>query len=591
MNDATNLELKKAIELLRGGKREEAVPILAGILQKDGTNANAWYLLGHAVDDLQRKIYSFEQAIKFEPNHEKAKSSLAKLRGEPTPDPAEEAAPLPVTRPEPGEVGKSRPRSTLPVIVFGGLILCLVVFAVVFGVGVGIDLPLLVSEGTSPPMTASPQSTLPATWTPVPSATPLSTLVPTDTPLPTYTSTPFPLHPETLAEIDVIQKQVSLVRELSLAENVQDEIMPKLKLRMLIYDTFLTADYLVGLVDEGRVLAALGFINPGYDITEPTANDIVDYVGGFYVPEDNKINVIGTGFYGIEKYIYAHEYAHAIQDQHFDLNSLGVYPQCEKPEQTCLAIRALIEGEADYIQSLWLEKFPPQLEINDIARFNPPSQLFQENEPAPPYFGMNSMFPYVVGSMFVDYLYQKDGWSAVTKAYTNLPTTTEQILHPEKYIQGEGAVPVIDPLLSGVLGTDWRMLKQESLGEWDSFLLLAYGSDEDAQLFDDEAIIAVEGWAGDTYQVYYNEKTGQTLLAAHWLWDTTSEMIEFYDALVNHLSLRFKNASIDGPGNGPCWLYEGQYSCAYKYQRDVLWLYAPDFEILGQMKKQFPQFP
>jgi len=134
-------------------------------------------------------------------------------------------------------------------------------------------------------------------------------------------------------------------------------------------------------------------------------------------------------------------------------------------------------------------------------------------------------------------------------------------------------------------------MKQDSLGEWESFLLLAYGSDEDAQLFDDEVFIAVEGWAGDTYQVYFNENTNQTLLAVHWLWDTASEMNEFYNALTEHLSLRFKNASIDGPGSGLCWLFEEQFSCVYKTQRDVLWLYAPDFDILGQMKARFPQFP
>ncbi len=591
MNDATILELKKAIELLRGGKPEEAIPILAEILHKDETNANAWYLLGHALDDPQKKTYSFEQAIKFDPSHEKAILSLAKLRSRSASISSEETPSIPISRPKPKRAGKSSSRRSFPLIVFGGLILCLVVFAVALGVGGIIDLPLLASGETPSPSIASTQATLPATWTPDSSPTPRPTQTPTDTPLATHTSTPFPLPPDTLAEIDVIQKQVAVVRDLTLAENIKDEIMPKLKLRYMIYDTFLTEEYLAGLTDDSRVLATLGFINPDYDITEPTANDIVDYIGGFYVPEENKINIIGTGFFGIEKFIYAHEYNHALQDQHFDLNSLGVYPQCVKPEQTCLAIRSLVEGEADFVQELWLDLFPPQFDLSDILRYNPPSQLFQENEPAPPYFGMNSMFPYIAGYMFVDYLYQKDGWAAVNKAYTNLPSTSEQILHPEKYLEGEGAVPVNDPPLSGILSADWQLLKQDSLGEWDSFLLLAYGSDEDAQLSDEIAATAVEGWAGDTYQVYYNENTNQTLIAAHWLWDTSSEMTEFYNALTDHLSHRFKNASIDGPGNGLCWLYEGQFSCVYKTQRDVLWLYAPDFDILGQMKTRFPQFP
>jgi hypothetical protein len=177
------------------------------------------------------------------------------------------------------------------------------------------------------------------------------------------------------------------------------------------------------------------------------------------------------------------------------------------------------------------------------------------------------------------------------RLYTNLPSTTEQILHPEKYIEREGVTLVNDPPLSDILGSEWRLLKKEIMGEWESFLLLAYGSNEESQLPDEVSFIAAEGWEGDTYQVYYNEAADQTLLAAHWKWEATTDMNEFYDALAASLSLRFKNAAIDGPGNGPCWLYEGQFSCVYKTQRDVLWLYSPDLEILEQMKRKFPQFP
>jgi hypothetical protein len=416
--------------------------------------------------------------------------------------------------------------------------------------------------------------------------------LPTETPLPTNTSTPFPLPPDTLAEIDLIQKQVAVLRDLPLADMVTDEIMPQLKLRILAYDLFLTEDYLASLPDEGRVLAALGFINPGYDITEPTANDFVDYIGGFYVPEENKINILGTGFYGIEKYIYAHEYTHALQDQHFDLTSLGTYPECVKPEQTCLAIRSLVEGEADYVQNLWLAQFPPEFEMNDILRFNPTYRLFQEDiEPPPPYFGLESMFPYQLGYVFVDFLYQRGGWEAINQAYNNLPVTTEQILHPEKYIAGEIGMTVNDPLLTESLDPEWRMLKQEVLGEWESFLLLAYSSEPNAQLFDDTAWTAVDGWGGDSYQVYYNDETDQSLLTAHWTWDTTTDANEFYSALRDSLSGRFMYAAVDGPGNGDCWFYQGQFSCVYKVSRDVLWLYAPDLAILEQLKAKFPQFP
>jgi hypothetical protein len=620
MDDVINQELKKAIELIRAGKRADAVPILAEVLHQAPSNPTAWYLLGYVLTDIKQKTFAFEQVLKLDPGHEKAKTQLAKLKSAPPSEPVLEFAPTPPQKVPPffeedqetlqeaepsQEQEKEKPKrgsgrfsSNL---FLWGLILSFVVLSVVFLDLAGvIDIPLLTntsstgdnSEGTQPAGSPSSIPTLPGTWTPQPSSTPPPTGVPTDTSLPTNTSTPFPLPPDTLAEMDVIQKQVAVLRDLPLAEGVSTEIMPKLKLRYLTYDLFLTDEYLASLPDEGRVLAALGFIDPGYDITEPTANEIVDFIGGLYVPEEKKINVIGTGFYGIEKYIYAHEYTHALQDQHFDLSSLGTYPECTKPEQTCLAIRALVEGEADYVQNLWLEQFPPEFELNDILRFNPPSRLFQQDaQPPPPYFGMESMFPYLLGHDFVDYLYKQGGWEAVNQAYRNLPTTTEQILHPEKYTSGEGMVAVNDPSLSETLGSPWRLLKKDALGEWESFLLLAYGSDPNAQLFDDTASTAAEGWEGDSFQVYYNDETDQSLLTAHWTWETTTDAGEFYTALKDSLAGRFRYAAVNGPGSGDCWFYQGQFSCIYKSSIDVLWLYAPDFAILEQLKAQFPQFP
>jgi hypothetical protein len=63
-----------------------------------------------------------------------------------------------------------------------------------------------------------------------------------------------------------------------------------------------------------------------------------------------------------------------------------------------------------------------------------------------------------------------------------------------------------------------------------------------------------------------------------------------YNALVEHMAARFRNATIDGPGNGSCWLYQGQFSCTYQSSRDVLWLLAPGLENMQALKKAFPGF-
>ena len=73
------------------------------------------------------------------------------------------------------------------------------------------------------------------------------------------------------------------------------------------------------------------------------------------------------------------------------------------------------------------------------------------------------------GRKFVEALYQRGGWAAVNKAYEDLPASTEQILHPEKYLAGEKPIEVAAAPLSEVFGGDWQIIADEVLGEWRTY--------------------------------------------------------------------------------------------------------------------------
>ncbi len=44
------------------------------------------------------------------------------------------------------------------------------------------------------------------------------------------------------------------------------------------------------------------------------------------------------------------------------------------------------------------------------------------------------LFPYMKGVVFCAKLTNDGGWKAIDEAYRNLPQSTEQILHPEKFL-------------------------------------------------------------------------------------------------------------------------------------------------------------
>jgi len=394
-----------------------------------------------------------------------------------------------------------------------------------------------------------------------------------------------------VAEMESVEEQVRTVRGLPGPLNVDREILPNYRLQQIMAGTLIDDDVLAQLETEEIVLRALGFINDTYDLTLATINSRADALGGFYDPTLNKIYLVGEDFQGVEQYIYAHEYAHTLQDANFDLNSLGLYPTCTKPSQACLAIRALVEGEATLVDQQWLEQYPPEVGSEEISNYEPPARLFQDGaEPA--YFAMNTSFAFDYGLSFVNYLYENGGWKAVNRAYGVLPETTEQVLHPTKYQQRELPLYLNHPDLSPVFRNDWEFIRSDSLGEWGTYLLLAYNDFTDARRPVQEARVAAEGWGADEFRVYHNSATNKVFLSAYWIWDTPADINQFYTSLLPYVSTRFGSNVVDGPGEeGVCWSYVGQISCLYKNDTGVLWLYSDDQEILAAAKERFTKFP
>jgi hypothetical protein len=152
-------------------------------------------------------------------------------------------------------------------------------------------------------------------------------------------------------------------------------------------------------------------------------------------------------------------------------------------------------------------------------------------------------------------LYKQSGWERVSKAFTELPQSTEQILHPEKYFAHEAPVKVTLPditklLNAGSRGTGgplvthapnapatWRRLDYDVQGEWGFYLLL-----DEFLKSPVESRRAAAGWGGDRFAVYEGPKGG-VLIASLSTWDTENDAREFFDAYVKRTGLRYPNAT------------------------------------------------
>ena len=339
------------------------------------------------------------------------------------------------------------------------------------------------------------------------------------------------------------------------------------------------------------MLATLGLVRPSTDLIRYTLNSFADNLGGFYVPWQNVVYVLGEKFGGIEYQAYTHEYAHALVDQKYRTDDMGVYPPplCQIEGQRCQAIRALLEGDATLVTEQRTTKYATADEKKDLAKYEPQSQALPDAA-APLYLTRDVAFVYEQGAKFVDALYQRGGWTAVNKALENLPDSTEQILHLEKYLAGEKPITLTTAPLTSTLGEPWVLLSSDALGEWRTYLLLSSGVDEAARLSEETAQQAAEGWGGDHYEVYLNPQTDQTVLAAQWAWDTPEDAAEFKQALSAYLDLRFRGAKAQIPDQD-CWSANRQTTCLYSSdQGSLLWLLGPDYPTIEKARQAYSGF-
>ncbi|MBI3463878.1 MAG: hypothetical protein HY000_12600, partial [Planctomycetes bacterium] len=145
---------------------------------------------------------------------------------------------------------------------------------------------------------------------------------------------------------------------------------------------------------------------------------------------------------------------------------------------------------------------------------------------APAIFRESLIFPYFKGMVFILHLTNRGGWEPVNAAFRDPPTSTEQILHPEKYREPRDVPTAIAlPDMKAVIDEAWKKLGENVLGEFQISILLT-GVKDAAQ--------ASAGWDGDRYAVFEGEagKLGLVWLST---WDRPEDAKEFATAYARYL--------------------------------------------------------
>jgi hypothetical protein len=217
----------------------------------------------------------------------------------------------------------------------------------------------------------------------------------------------------------------------------------------------------------------------------------------------------------LERITLAHELTHAIDDQRFGLERLDVLGAACKDENASAAI-ALVEGNATFFMLLWARTFLTVAELVEVEVEAAAQDTSTEG--VPPFVARLQAWPYDQGMRFIGALDARGGLDAVDEAFVDLPTSTEQIIHPERY-PNDAPTPVDVPDLSAELGSGWEDLDVMSIGE--AWLQIALG----LRLDGSEAGAAAAGWDGGTYRAWSNGTDTSVELST--VWDTARDAEEF----------------------------------------------------------------
>jgi hypothetical protein len=228
-------------------------------------------------------------------------------------------------------------------------------------------------------------------------------------------------------------------------------------------------------------------------------------------------------------FVVAHELGHSLQFQHFRVPEIASVVD----EDARLARLALLEGDAMLVMAAFasdenhvpLSRLLVRMAQGALAAslqgYKEALEQSPELKTAPPFQRERLMFPYQAGASFVAQVHRAGGFKLVNRLYEVPPATTEQILHPEKYLAGELAVPVRAPAAP----EGWRAVQSGHVGELLVRAMLDVCNERPA------SHLAAAGWGGDAFTVASKGDQGVLLFVS--TWDTEADAQEFEQAMRN----------------------------------------------------------
>ena len=288
-------------------------------------------------------------------------------------------------------------------------------------------------------------------------------------------------------------------------------------------DRQLPAEKARGLQSAYRLL---GLLPDSLELRSLLLDLFTEQVVGYYEPDSSTLFMVSGSDQQLVRLTLAHEMVHALQHQHTPIDSI----MGQKGDNDRLsAAQAILEGQATLAS---LQVMVPKQNIIALPEF---WETYREQVKAqqsqmavfgkaPRLIREELIFPYLAGADFMRWWAGSEYRDTVPLGRF-MPVSTEQILHPNRY--GQGDQPITVRFVAG----EPPALYEDVFGEFEIRILSAELSGA-PEVYTPLGI----GWGGDRYRVY--DTPGGPALVWYTVWDDSVSAEKFRGGTASSLAKR-----------------------------------------------------
>jgi hypothetical protein len=289
---------------------------------------------------------------------------------------------------------------------------------------------------------------------------------------------------------------------------------------------------------EELTLKKFGLVPPDYDLAASTVDLLTEQAAAFYDYNKRKLFLTDTTSDESQDEVLAHELAHALADQNFNL--ARYIRQGRKNDDGSTARLSVMEGQATWLMTEYAAHRQGQTLFGNQALAASMAGMadsgggqFPVFENAPLYLRRSLVFPYTEGMLFQGAVLERDHKRGFAEVFTDPPISTQQILHPDKYFAK--VVPTAPALPDPHLPRGYKGLVGGTMGELEHGILL------EQYVGKAEAKEMAPHWRGCRFELRENKKAGRVVLLYAVEWDDDTAAARYFSFYRQVLEKKWKH--------------------------------------------------